>query len=102
MKNQDPMAIINYYREHLAHVFGEERADRIIRNSHEYSDPLSESAEEGDEKTPFQNDLENKILPLIGLYRAMTLEGFTEKEVGAYIKALWDIAPDTIKNRART
>ena len=102
MKNQDTTAIINYYREHLAHVFGEESADRIISNSYEYTDHLSESAEAGEDKTPFQNDLEEKILPLIGLYRAMMLEGFTEKEVGAYIKALWDIAPDTIKNRAST
>lgn len=114
--NKSLSPLLSYYWEHLAHVFGEEKADRIVEHAQIYSEPLcdqpgsesdnvavSENRDEkrnaGDDNTAFESQLEKTVFPLIGLYRAMLLEGFTESEVGAYLKALWDIAPESVKER---
>ena len=103
------MNILDYYKAHLTHIFGEEKTTRIINNSMIYSKPLQSrnpttSAIEKDIPSPpteesasFSSNLENTIFPLIGLYRAMLMEGFTEEEVSSFLKSLWDIAPDEIK-----
>ena len=97
------MTILDYYKAHLEHVFGEEKANRIIENSKIYSTNL-ESSSPIDEKSPstevdqnFSSTLKNNIFPIIGLYRAMLMEGFTEEEISSFLKSLWDIAPDEIK-----
>ena len=86
------MTVFDYYYEHLAHVFGTERATEIIDRAKLYTD-----GKESDHTDEFQTILENSIYPLIGIYRSMILEDFTEHEVSLYLKALWDIAPDSIR-----
>ena len=86
------MNIIDYYRAHLTHIFGEEKANRIITTSKIYSQENKET-----DQTEFEKQLNGVIFPIIGLYRAMLLEGFTEEEVSSFLKALWDIAPEELK-----
>ena len=109
------MTILEYYQAHLSHVFGEEKANRIIGNAKEYvastastpdaeitSNPGEEENSTGTERdAATEEDWSKGLLPLIGLYRAMLCEGFTEREVSAYLKALWDIAPEEVINSAK-
>ena len=83
------MTIYDYYYAHLEHVFGEERAQEIVTRARIYTE-----GKESYDYSEFDLILEKSVYPLIGLYRSMILEGFPEKEVGLYLKALRDIAPD--------
>ena len=95
------MTILDYYKEHHIHIFGEKKANRIIENSQLYLARIDETAPPDGEGETFSSDLRSTIFPMIGLYRAMICEGFTEKEVGSFLKTLWDIAPDEIKHAGK-